>query len=272
MLLKRELDQLNEVGYLIIPNYLNEDDRKELSVFIDSANTKYYNEANVRGRLAYPSEVSGTRVSNAYMVSTGRVDGLPSIKLDNKDAIAGVVDDFQMMLAQLGGGTLDDTIDTRCMLNVQTYETKSKPVPIHFDGEYYTTVGDSCRLLEGVIPSYVAVYTVANQGTGGTTVHNIETGESIDLTSKSGDMLVFDNIRFLHSVRELSDPRTIFGLRNFDYEPFHYNQISGERVYQQCFVGYRKQLTTAEAKEKHQDFILEWIDKCDKQGIDKAKF
>jgi hypothetical protein len=272
MLLREELSQLRGRGYIIISNYISEAEREEIGKFIVSSRGDYYNEQNVRNRLSYPSDVSGSRVSNAYMVTTGRVRGLPAISLENNSAISNVVDDFQMMLAQVNGGNLEDIIDTRCMLNVQTYETKSKPVPVHFDGEYYTTVGDSCRLLEGVIPRYVAVYTVTNEGSGGTTVHNIESGEVIDLPSRSGDVLVFDNIRFLHSVKELSNPRSMFGLRNFDYEPFYYNQISGERVYQQCFAGYRKQLTTAEAKKKHQDFISEWVTKCDAQGIDKAKF
>jgi hypothetical protein len=272
MLLKKELKELEEKGYIILTDYLSSVDREEIGKFIVSSRGDYHNEQNVRNRLSYPSDVSGTRVSNAYMVTTGRVTGLPAISLESNSAISDVVDDFQMMLAQVNGGNLEDVIDTRCMLNVQTYETKSKPVPIHLDGEYYTTVGDSCRLLEGVIPNYVAVYTVTNEGSGGTTVFNLETEESIDLESRPGDVLIFDNVRFLHSVKELSDPRSMFGLRNFDYEPFYYNQISGERVYHQCFAGYRKRLSTTEAKEKHQDFISKWITKCDAQGIDKAKF
>jgi len=127
-------------------------------------------------------------------------------------------------------------------------------------------------LIRGLIPNYVAVYTLYNASGGGTTLHDIAKGTEEVIESTPGDMLIFDNTRFLHSVEELDGPRGIMGLRNFDYNPFYYNQESGEKVFHECFAGLREQVTTAEAKELHQDFIEQWKQKYDTQGVDEAKF
>jgi hypothetical protein len=85
-------------------------------------------------------------------------------------------------------------------------------------------------------------------------------------------MLILDNTRFLHSVKELDGRRGVVGLRNFDYNPFYYNQESGEKIFHECFAGLREQVTTVKARELHEDFIKQWKHRCDTQGVDEAKF
>ena len=247
--------------------------RESISNWIKNSPSKYHTEENVRNRISYPSDVSETRISNAYMVSTGR-SPLPHVRIGSSENIhlMDIIDDFQMLVAQASNSTSDETTNTRCMLNVQTYESKSKPVPWHMDGEYFQTIGNSTRLVEGLVPAYVAVYTVENEGIKGTEILDMETDEEISIDSFPGDMLIFSNTRMLHSVEELDDKRMIFGLRNFDHNPYHYNQTSGEKVFNRCFSGLRKRISTEEATQRHQDFIAEWKHNCDTNGVDEAKF
>jgi hypothetical protein len=273
MLFGKELDKLERNGFIVLPEYLTKSDREILSEDVVKFREEYHTDKNIRNRVSYPSDVTGSRVSNAYMVTTER-QFLPSIRLSmfNAPLLTSIVEDFQMMLAQVNRVSSDEVLPTRCMLNMQTYEEKSKPVPTHFDGEYFETRGDSCRLIRGLIPQYVAVYTLYNETSGGTTIHNIAKGIEEDIESTPGDMLILDNTRFLHSVKELDGRRGVVGLRNFDYNPFYYNQESGEKIFHECFAGLREQVTTVKARELHEDFIKQWKHRCDTQGVDEAKF
>jgi len=273
MLFGKELNKLEKNGFIVLPEYLTHSSRVELSDLAISFRDEHHTKENVRNRVSYPSDLTGSRVSNAYMVTTGR-QSLPVIRLSMFDepTLTDVVEDFQMMLAQVSGVDSDEVLPTRCMLNMQTYEYKSKPVPMHLDGEYFETRGDSCRLIRGLIPNYAAVYTLYNESNGGITLHDIAGDTEEDIESNPGDMLIFDNTRFLHSVKELDGRRGIIGLRNFDYEPFYYNHESGDKVFHKCFSGLRERVTTAEAKELHIDFIEQWKQRCDTQGVDEAKF
>jgi hypothetical protein len=273
MLFGKELDKLEKNGFIILSDYLALRERVDMTESVMQFRSEFHTEKNVRNRISYPSDATDSRVSNAYMVTTER-QFLPSIRLSmfNQPQLTGIVEDFQMMLAQINGVDSDEVLPTRCMLNMQTYEDKSKPVPTHMDGEYFETRGDSCRIVRGLIPQYVAVCTLYNESNGGTTIHDIEKGTEGDIESTPGDMLIFDNTRFLHSVKELNGKRGMIGLRNFDYNPFYYNQEFGEKVFHECFSGLRERVTTARAKELHTDFIKQWKQKCDTQGVDAAKF
>lgn len=273
MLFGKELNNLHKNGFVILPDYLTNSATKELRDLVIDFRDKHHTEENIRNRVSYPSDVTGSRVSNAYMVTTGR-QSLPSIRLSMFDEpiLTDIVEDFQMMTAQVAGVDSDEVVNTRCMLNMQTYELGSKPVPTHFDGEYFDTVGNGCRVVTGLIPKYVAVYTLYNETRGGLTLHNIEEGTEEDIESLLGDMLIFDNTRFLHSVKEMDGDRCIIGLRNFDYNPLHYGHDSGEKVFHECFSGYRKQVTTDTAKELHRNFIEQWKKEYDEQGVREAKF
>jgi hypothetical protein len=111
------------------------------------------------------------------------------------------------------------------MFNFQRYLGASKPVAEHYDGHYlqYTKVSPTeFRLHRGLLPRYVIVATLENEnteGVTGTVLRDCLTGETHSPPSRPGDFLLFDNIRFRHSVPRLENPRVMVGMRCFDSSP-----------------------------------------------------
>jgi hypothetical protein len=112
------------------------------------------------------------------------------------------------------------------MFNFQQYFKASKPVAEHFDGHYIDydkKSGTDFRLKKGLLPRYVVVVTLKNEnteGVTGTVLRDCQTDKVYSPPSEPGDFLIFDNIRFRHSVPTLEKPRVMVGLRTFDSCPF----------------------------------------------------
>ena len=80
MLFGKELDKLEKDGFIILSDYLTKMDRETLSKNVIEFREEYHTEKNIRNRISYPSDVTDSRMSNAYMVTTER-QFLPSIRL-----------------------------------------------------------------------------------------------------------------------------------------------------------------------------------------------
>ena len=275
MLNELELLELNTKGYIRIPNFLS---KVEISIMMETMvlfRDNYYTQKNIRDRIAYLSDTSETRISNAFMVSTGN-SPLPHISVDTNSILGDIIDDYQTIIKQLHP-VLWESHDTRLMMNMQEYKEASKPIPWHFDGEYLDCNSEDTTgkitVVEGLIPRYIGVYTLYNENTHGTSIKSLHTGEEFSVESEAGDFFIFDNTAFLHSVPELKKDRAMFGFRNFDYVPYHYSQdysIGTMVVNHECFHGYTKRVTTLQAQGMHEDFIVKWKDNYNKDL--KAKF
>ena len=266
MLTNDQMALLKEQGYIRVPNMLDKKERAYMMKIMHTFREDYYNDASLKSRVAYLSDSSDTRVSNAFMVTTGETP-LPAINVAGMDVLSSLLNDYQTLLQALSGDLRSrGAIDTRCMLNMQQYFSGSKPIPWHFDGEYldlndtYNT-DDAIVINEMITAKWVAVYTLENENFTGATLKDIVTGKQIEMESEAGDFIMFDNTKFLHSVRKLDFPRAMFGFRNFDYEPYLYtNTYTPESLptTNQCFTGYVRQISTNEAEMRMEAFIASW--------------
>ena len=253
-------------GYIRVENMLNKRDIAGMLDVMKQYRETHYTDENLMNRVAYLSDSSETRVSNAFMVSTGQTV-LPHLSIANNTLLGSLLNDYQTLLQALSGDFRSrSAIDTRCMLNMQQYFAGSKPIPWHFDGEYldlndtYNT-DDAIVINEMITAKWVAVYTLENENFTGATIKDIVTGKQTEMSSEAGDFIMFDNTKFLHSVRELKQPRAMFGFRNFDYEPYLYtNTYTSDAVptKNECFTGYVKQISTSEAEMRMSAFIANW--------------
>ena len=274
MLNENEILELNTKGYIRIPNFLSKSEIEFMLEAMVFYRDKYHTQANIRNRIAYLSDTSETRISNAFMVSTGD-SPLPHISVYGS-VLGNIIDDYQTIMRQLSP-VFSDPRDTRLMMNMQEYKEASKPIPWHFDGEYLDcnseSTDGSIQVVEGLIPRYVAVYTLYNKNDFGTSVKNLHTGNEFSVESEAGDLFIFDNITHHHSVPELKKDRAMFGFRNFDHNPYHFSQdysMGSTVVSNDCFNGYAHRITTKQAQEMHKDFIVKWKDNYNKDL--KAKF
>jgi hypothetical protein len=263
MLDKYQLGELKSKGYLRVPDYLDHNEISDMMNLMYCWRNDYYDDENLKRRVAYLSDSSSTRISNAYMVSNGN-SPLPHIESED-ETLNSLIDDYQFILAQMSSKPDTNPSDTRLMLNMQEYKSKSKPVPWHFDGEYLDfnsdDVKDKLEVIQALVPQYVVVYTLYNDNKYGTKIKNIISKKEQLIKSKGGDMLIFDNTAFLHSVPELAKSRAMFGFRNFDYQPKLYSQQydpDSTATINDCFSGYSKSISTLEAENILKDFNRDW--------------
>ena len=265
MLSKDQIEEIKAKGFIRIENHLSVEEILYMMLLMYEWRNDHYNDKNLKGRIAYLSDTSETRISNAYMVSTG-MSRLPHISVEHRDVLGSLINDYQsLLMATEPRVRFGDTSDTRLMLNMQEYKSGSKPIAWHRDGEYLDFNSESTTgaisLREGLIAKYVAVYTLYNDNEFGAALKDIHTGEEHRIKSESGDFFIFDNTKFLHSVPELEKPRAMFGFRNFDYQPMYYSQdYHPEAVVSkdECFHGYVRRVTTGEANTMLEEFIDQW--------------
>ena len=267
MLSRDQIEEIHTEGFIRIENHLSVEEIDHMMYLMYDWRNNYYDDRNLKNRTAYLSDTSDTRISNAYMVSTGN-SRLPHISVDHAEILGSLINDFQNMLMFMEPrGRFTDTGMTRLMLNMQEYKEASKPIGWHFDGEYLdfnteSTTG-GVHVKEALVAKYVAVYTLYNDNEFGAAIKDIHTGEEHRIRSEAGDFFIFDNTRFLHSVPELEKPRAMFGFRNFDYNPLHYSQEYGPcsiLTTNECFSGYVKRVTTGTAHAMLEEFIDQWSD------------
>jgi hypothetical protein len=265
MLDKDQILELKEQGFIRVTNMLDNEEIAYMISIMHEFREEQYNEEALKNRTAYLSDSSETRISNAFMVTTGE-SPLPAINVVNKPILASLVNDYQTLMSALSSkNRFHDAMDTRCMLNMQEYFSGSKPLPAHFDGEYLdmNTEGteDAILIKEAIIASYVAVFTLHNKNTHGAILTDIVTGERTQMVSEAGDFIIFDNKKFLHEVPELEHPRAMFGFRNFDFQPTLFSNRytpDSQPTTNKCFTGYARPISTQESTMRQEKFISDW--------------
>ena len=265
MLTNDQMNSLKEHGFLRVTNMLDQVEISYMMGIMSEFRDTYYNDEYLKNRIAYLSDSSKTRISNAFMVTTGD-SPLPAINVVERPILASLLNDYQALMSALSGDRrMNGALDTRCMLNMQEYFSGSKPLPAHFDGEYLDcnteATSDAILIKEAIIASYVAVFTLQNKNTHGAILTDIVTGERTQMESEAGDFIIFDNKKFLHEVPELDQPRAMFGFRNFDYEPTLFSSRytpDSQATSNKCFTGYARPISTQEAEMRQEKFIVDW--------------
>ena len=79
MLNKEQIKQLKEQGYIRVPGMLDSSEINFMMGIMREFREDFYTEENLKNRIAYLSDSSETRISNAFMVTTGETD-LPAIQ------------------------------------------------------------------------------------------------------------------------------------------------------------------------------------------------
>jgi hypothetical protein len=218
-------------GFSHIKNYLIKSDITDLSESIESVERNYYNELNLNRRSVYQSDNSDTRKSYAIMaaeVNPNR-EFIPAVTLIDS-VVKKHLKYFNCILSALNKE--ETPLISRSLINFQSYLGSSKPVPEHFDGDILDATSSdygSLTINEALVPRYVMVIVVENentQGSSGICLRDTKTDEVFSPLLKAGDAIIFDNIKFRHSVPMLAQKRKIIGFRNFDFNPYLF--IGGE--------------------------------------------
>jgi hypothetical protein len=224
--IKQAAKELREKGYFQTTLFDDPSDLVEIEKELKEMKAEHYTPSNLENHSVYLSDKTETRESHAMMVSRGRSD-LPTVPILGS-RVQRLLEFHDAVLGEIVGKPVPPS--SRSMLNFQEYQSGSKPVAEHYDGEYlkYDKLSPTeFKLKEGLLPRYVMVFTVRNENVGeeveGTVIRDIPTGEVINTKSRPGMLLIFDNIRFRHAVPELKKPRLMCGLRNFDFEPAHFS-------------------------------------------------
>ncbi len=223
-----EFDAVAEIirdsGFTRIPEFLDSSTIDSLIASIRLMEREYYTDSNLDTGAVLFSDATETRVSHAMMCALGEAQ-LPTVPILT-EALRELLHGHNAILGEILGKSVPDS--ARSMLNFQRYLGKSKLVAEHFDGHYsrYIRKGPyEFELVEGLLPRYVFVYTLTNENTGfpqGTHLRDTNTHETFTPLSRPGDLLIFDNVRFRHSVLELPKPREMLGFRCFDVYPYHF--------------------------------------------------
>lgn len=258
-------------GFVVVPNYLSEFEIAKVAKEISTMNEREYTEDNLSSGIAYPSDSTETRTSNAYLIGNGNCY-FPHINLLFKDypVIENILDDWNSLVAQMEGGVhYEQVADTSTLINFQEYKEESKPVTPHMDGHYLDfniSEDGEMSVTEALIAKYVGVVTLYNENDGGTVLTEVDSGEVHSPELGAGDMIIFDNVRFLHSVPTLKKNRSMLGLRNFTFSPYRFTQKRVAPVKTHIgnfFSGYMKQINDSEA-------AMDWVNHD--TGYDEAPF
>lgn len=227
-----QLKTLQQEGYLRIPSAYGAEDLAQLKVDSEAMIERFYTREELDNHSVYPSDSTETRVSHAFMISEGESE-FPRVDHSDFPMISRFLSDYNRWL----GDITDELVPAgaRCMLNYQNYFSGSKPVAEHFDGEYLKTqrATDTVefKLLEGILPRYVALLVVANENEGrGIELLDHNKGEIHRPKLNPGDLVVFDNINLRHRVPTLELPRTSIGIRSFDHLPLHFAATEAEFI------------------------------------------
>lgn len=167
---------------------------RDVNDFIDTA----YTEANVIARRAHVYEHAVKMEAFAFVVhspGSPQTDHLPGFRPDElPEALADLCQKAAIAL-RLDSG--------RMLFNVGRYPANCEFVPPHYDGElfdYTVEPGVRNHVRSGIRPSEVALLTLRNETQGvGTDLYD-ENGKTLSPRAEVGELLVFDNTCFQHSV------------------------------------------------------------------------
>jgi hypothetical protein len=219
---KQIVERIRTQGFCHEPGAVSADIVAGLRQEILVMEEKDYNVENLARNAVYISDSGPTRVSHAMMVSADGLSLFPEVPVRGP-AVGALVVAHNQILSDLVEAPVSPS--SRVMFNFQRYFGESKPVAEHFDGHYidYTKVSPTeFKLHIGLLPRYVVVVTLENQNTEGqvgTVLRDCRTNEVFCPPSAAGDLLIFDNLRFRHSVPKLTKPRLMVGMRCFDSSP-----------------------------------------------------
>lgn len=216
------VEPMKSHGYVVLNQYLQAQQLAELQIEAERLIARHYTQENLLNHSVYPSDESEARVSHAMMIAEGQSE-FPQVDHSDCPQINQLLKDHNALLSDFTQAPVPG--GARCMVNYQCYESGSKPVGEHFDGEYLRTQrsenGIDFELLEGILPRYVSLLVVSNDNDG-RGIELIDADTVIKPTLHAGDMIVFDNVRWRHRVPKLEHGRISMGMRNFDHMPWHY--------------------------------------------------
>jgi len=253
-----QIKELKNVGFVVV-KYFEEgsEDHLDFAEEISAFNEKHYTKANLASGVAYPSDSTETRTSNAYLVSEGEEQGtIPHIPLElmKELDLTCFHRDWNVFLSQMDG-SWEVPHNTVSLVNMQEYRGQSKAVPLHQDGMYFKMhdlEDGAFGITEALIAEYVGVLVLTNEGTAGTILREVDTGIVFHTTVEAGELVIFDNVRYTHEVSLLTHKRSMVGIRNWTYNPYHYTQERGDNkmtnTIGKFFTGYIQKVTTAEAE------------------------
>jgi hypothetical protein len=220
---KKHSIELMDIGYTKL-NLLNE---TEISTIIDDCESLYKIYDNnldyERIGITYPSNKHDNKKSLIMMLSYDKNEELPSV-YQYGDKLKEFIKYNNDILFNATG--IQVPLESRYMINYRKYLGETEPVFEHFDGEYLKNFIDRPNYHffdEALLPRFVSLLTLENyKPCEGPILINVVTGQEINPCLGTGDMLIFNNIKYKHSVPRLIKPRTMLGIRNFDFLPYHY--------------------------------------------------
>lgn len=191
-------------NYTLIKNFL---DSSVLENYISGTKRiirRFYDTHHLSTHSAYFSDQSENRESYAFAVWNGSEPSqLPAISPELFAETSRNVGVLNMKIRE----HLGVSDQTRLLFNIQMYKGNCKPVPVHFDGEYFNfqvQEDGKLKVNNGLRPEKVAVLVLANDSDGGGTRLHYPDGTSEVIVGQAGDLLVFDNQVLMHSVDELT--------------------------------------------------------------------
>ena len=101
MLNNEQINSLKQNGYIRVENMLDKGEIKFMMGIMREFREDFYTEEHLKNRIAYLSDSSETRISNAFMVTTGETD-LPAIRVDDYTGLASILNDYQTLLQVIG--------------------------------------------------------------------------------------------------------------------------------------------------------------------------
>lgn len=201
--------QEDNCSYHLYKNFV---DKKFLEDYIQGTEriiSAFYRDEFIREHSAYFSDKSENRESYAFALWNGLNEpSLPCFPAQSVFAHSKEIARLSLRMHEI----LEVPRDSRLLLNTQIYKGHNKPVTPHFDGEYLDFESDpethQLTVNEALRPHKVAVLVLHNESEkGGTTLHGPD-GREQTVVGEPGDLLVFDNLNFTHSVCSLQGKST----------------------------------------------------------------
>lgn len=223
---------LIQYGYYKLDNFLSNEEIELIKSEIPLNNAANYNRENLNSNAVYPSMKSDSRESHAsMMIEDTQTNDLPNVKI-----IGTGIRDLMRFHDEALSIILNKHVPTnnRKMVNWQLYSQEvvgdSKFLRRHRDGNYCSyelTTDKTFKVKEALYNRFIFGFNVENDNVGevqGTSFYDTLLEEEIHPTHPKGSLIIFDNVRLEHFVRELSKPRIFLGIRSFDVDPLHFSE------------------------------------------------
>lgn len=192
----------------------------------------YYTRENLEKHIAYLSDIKPGRRSSAYALAP--TSDLPHVRTDHLFLNFPGLHYLTMKIRPY----LGVSSKARLLFNIQEYYSESSEVPKHNDGELLQfSVDDSGKLIiqESLRPARVGVLTLVNDVAEGAGTRLWNKDKSSVVKCGVGDLLVFDNLNYLHSVDKFNGKairkdgllRLIIGWRSLDETCVH--EVKGKK-------------------------------------------